>query len=172
VAALLPPDYTAGRVHLDATTPEAARQSILQAIDDGVVAFNYIGHGGVDRLAQESIFTSADVAGLHNSDRLPIFLAMTCSVGNFAMPGYPSLGEAMLLRKDGGAFAVWSPSGLSENPSAVRLDQSFFRGAFVDRERIVGDLVVRSLGELDTPGAEYIRYMYNLLGEPVSRLPD
>jgi len=132
----------------------------------------YIGHGAPDRLAQENLFITADVAALHNSDRLPVFLAMTCSVGNFATPGYPSLGEAMLLRKDGGAFAAWAPSGLSENPSAVRLDRSFFRGAFVDREKVVGDLVVRGLRELDAPGSTYMRYMYNLLGEPVSRLPD
>ena len=137
-----------------------------------MVAFNYIGHGGFDRLADENLFTSADVASLNNAGRLPVFLAMTCSVGDFAQPGYPSLGEAMLLRKDGGAFAVWAPSGLSQNSLAVRLDQSFFRGAFVDNEKVVGDLVVRGIRELDTPGSQYMRYMYNLLGEPVSRLPD
>ena len=172
VAALLPPEYAASRVDLTTTSGPAGRQAILQAVNDGVVAFNYIGHGGPDRLAQENLFTTADVTALDNSDRLPVFLAMTCSAGNFAFPGYPSLGEAMLLRKDGGAFAVWAPSGLSENPSAVRLDQSFFRGAFVDDEKVLGDLVVRSLGELDTPGTSYMRYMYNLIGEPVSRLPD
>ena len=172
VAALLPPDYTADRVHLDTTTAEAGRQAILQDLNDGVVAFNYIGHGGVDRLAQEDLFTTADVPALANADRLPVFLAMTCSVGNFAMPGYPSLGEAMLLRKDGGAFAVWAPSGLSENPSAVRLDQAFFTAAFGDGEKVVGDVVVRSLRELDTPAAGYMRFIYNLLGEPVSRLPE
>jgi hypothetical protein len=172
VAAFLPPEYAVGRVHLDATTPPLARQALLQALDDGVAAFNYIGHGGVDRLAEENLLTSADVAGLANADRLPAFLAMTCSVGNFAIPGYPSLGETMLLKKDGGAFAVWSPSGLSENPSAVLLDQAFFRAAFVDGERVMGDLVRRSLGELETPAAAYMRSMYNLLGEPVSRLPE
>ena len=172
VAALLPTDYTAGRVHLDTTTAEAGRQAILQAVNDGVVAFNYIGHGGFDRLADENLFTSADVASLNNAGRLPVFLAMTCSVGDFAQPGYPSLGEAMLLRKEGGAFAVWAPSGLSQNSPAVLLDRSFFRGAFVDKEKVVGDLVVRGIRELDTPGSQYMRYMYNLLGEPVSRLPD
>lgn len=172
VAALLPPEYTAGRVHLDTTTAAAGRQAILQAVNDGVAAFNYIGHGGLDRLADENLFTSADVAGLNNAGRLPVFLAMTCSVGDFAQPGYPSLGEAMLLEKDGGAFAVWSPSGLSQNSLAVQLDRSFFRGAFVDNEKVLGDLVVRSLGELNTPGSQYMRFMYNLLGEPVSRLPE
>ena len=172
VAALLPGDYTVDKVSLATTSAVAARQAILQAIGDGVTVFNYIGHGGFDRLADENLFTSADVPSLSNSGRLPAFLAMTCSVGDFAQPGYPSLGEAMLLRKDGGAFAVWAPSGLSEDPLAVRLDQSFFRGAFVDREKVVGDLVVRGLRELDAPGSKYMRYMYNLLGEPVSRLPD
>jgi uncharacterized repeat protein (TIGR01451 family) len=173
VAALLPSGYTAGRVHLDTTTAAAGRQAILEAVNDGVVAFNYIGHGSLDKLADENLFTrDDDVPSLHNADRLPVFLAMTCSAGDFAQPGYPSLGEAMLLRKDGGAFAVWAPSGLSQNALAVRLDQSFFRGAFVDDEKVVGDLVVRGIRELDAPGSQYMRYMYNLLGEPVSRIPD
>ncbi len=172
VAALLPPEYTAGRVHLDTTPAGAGRLAILQGVNDGVVAFNYIGHGSLDRLADESLFLSADVASLTNAARLPVFLAMTCSVGDFAQPGYPSLGEAMLLRKDGGAFAVWAPSGLSQNTLAVQLDQSFFRGAFVDNEKVLGDLVVRGIRELDAPGSRYMRFMYNLLGEPVSRLPD
>jgi hypothetical protein len=98
VAALLPAGFTADRVHLETTTAEAGREAIIQALNDGVVAFNYIGHGGVDRLAEEDLFTSADVPSLANPDRLPLFFAMTCSVGNFALPGYPSLGEAMLLR--------------------------------------------------------------------------
>jgi len=172
VAGLLPPDYTAERVYLETTSADAGRQAILQAVNDGVVAFNYVGHGGVDRLAQESLLSVGDVAGLHNAERLPIFLAMTCSVGDFALPGSPSLGEAMLLARDGGAFAVWSPSGLSEDALAVQLDQSFVRGAFVDGEKVVGDLVVQGLKGLDAPGSTYMRYMYNLLGEPVSRLPD
>ena len=36
----------------------------------------------------------------------------------------------------------------------------------------MGDLVVRSLRELDTPAAGYMHLIYNLLGEPVSRLPE
>jgi hypothetical protein len=173
VAALLPSEYTVDRLQVGTTGPEGVRQAILQSLDDGVVAFNYIGHGGPDRLAQESVFTTADIPALSNSERLPVFLAMTCSVGNFATPGFPSLGEAMLLRRDGGAFAVWAPSGLSENAAAVRLDRGFFQGAFVDGEKTVGDVVVRSLSEeLASPGSAYMRLMYNLLGEPVSRLPD
>ncbi len=112
------------------------------------------------------------MASLVNADRLPFVLTMTCVAGNFGIPGYPSLGEAMALKKDGGAFAVWAPTGLSENGLAVALDKSFFAAAFVQNERVVGDVVRRALGELRGAGAAPIRYMYNLLGEPVSRLPE
>jgi hypothetical protein len=171
VAALVPPDHVVDRVYLANTTPAAARQAILDALDGGVAVFNYIGHGGFDRLADENIMTSADVPLLANAERLAVFVAMTCSVGNFAIPGYPSLGELLLLDKDGGAYAAWAPSGLSRNDLAVRLDKSFFRARFVDGETVLGDIVVRGLGELDVPGSRPERFMYNLLGEPVSRLP-
>jgi uncharacterized repeat protein (TIGR01451 family) len=171
VAAFVPPDHVVDRVYLTSTTPADARQAILDTLDGGAAIFNYIGHGSPDRLADESILTSADVPALSNGDRLTAFVAMTCSVGNFAIPGYPSLGELLLLDKDRGAYAVWAPSGLSQNDLAVRLDKSFFRARFLDGETVLGDIVIRSLGELDVPGSTAERRMYNLLGEPVSRLP-
>jgi len=75
-----------------------------------------------------------------------------------------------LLRKEGGAYAVWAPSWLSQNDLAVRLDKSFFRSVFVDGETVVGDAVVRGLAALTVPGSKDHRFMYNLLGEPVVRL--
>lgn len=171
VAALVSPDHVVDRVYLANTTPAAARQAVLDALDGGAAVFNYIGHGGFDRLADENILTSLDVPLLANADRLPVFVAMTCSVGNFAIPGYPSLGELLLLDTVGGVYAVWAPSGLSQNDLAVRLDKSFFRARFVDGETVLGDIVTRGLGELTVPGSRAHRFMYNLLGEPVSRMP-
>jgi uncharacterized repeat protein (TIGR01451 family)/fimbrial isopeptide formation D2 family protein len=168
VAALLPPDRLAEKIYL----PDAGRQAIIDAVNGGVALFNYIGHGGFDRLADENLFTSTDVASLNNAGRLPVFLAMTCSVGDFALPGYPSLAEALLLKKDGGAIAAWAPSGLSQNDLAVRLNKSFFTSAFVRGDRVIGEMVVHGLEDLDAPGSAPMRYMYNLLGEPVSRLPE
>jgi hypothetical protein len=171
VAALVPPEHGVEKVYLTSLTPDAAHQAILAALGGGVMVFNYIGHGGFDRLADESIFTNLDVPPLTNAERLPVFLAMTCSVGNFAIPGYPSLGEALVLEKDGGAYAAWAPSGLSQNDLAVRLDEGFFRARFVDGETVLGDILTRSLTELAVPGARSHRLMYNLLGEPVARMP-
>jgi hypothetical protein len=88
------------------------------------------------------------------------------------MPDFPSLSETLLLRTGGGVYATWSASGLSENTLAVRLNQAFFQVAFVDNEKVLGDIILRVLRETDATGSEYMRFMYNLLGEPVSRLPE
>jgi hypothetical protein len=103
---------------------------------------------------------------------LPILLALTCVAGNFSIPGYPSLGEEMALKKEGGAFAVWAPTGLSENALAVQLEKAFFTAAFLRHEKVIGDIVVGALAELTGARSVSTRYMYNLLGEPVSRLPE
>jgi hypothetical protein len=171
VASLVPDGHSIEKVYLEAMSADAAHDAIVAALEDGVSLFNYIGHGGFDRLADESLLSNPDVAPLGNVGRLPVFLAMTCSVGDFALPGYASLAETMLLQKDGGAVAAWAPSGLSQNDLAVRLDQAFFASAFTAK-RPIGDVVVSSLAQLDAPGAVPIRQMYNLLGEPVARLPE
>jgi uncharacterized repeat protein (TIGR01451 family) len=171
LAALLPADHPAQKVYLTTTTAVAGRQAIADALGAGVGIFNYIGHGGLDRLADENLWTSSDVASLTNSDRLPAVLTMTCVAGNFGTPGYRSLAEALLLKSDGGAFAVWAPSGLSQNAQAVSLDRSFFSAAFLRKKRVIGDIVKGALAELKGADALPMRSMYNLLGEPVSRLP-
>ncbi len=172
VAALVPPDHAVQRVYLSTTRAAAARQAIITGLNEGVSIFNYIGHGALDLLAQEGIFTSSDVASLANGERLTALLAMTCSLGDFAMPGYPSLGETMVLAQGRGAYAVWAASGLSRNDLAVRLDRHFFQAAFAERGRPIGDVVLQALRETDVSEAPSTRYMYNLLGEPVSRLPE
>ncbi|HXK08237.1 MAG TPA: SdrD B-like domain-containing protein [Vicinamibacteria bacterium] len=171
VAALLPSDRLAEKVYLTTTTAGAGKQAIVDALEAGVSIFNYIGHGSPVQLADEDLFDNAEVASLVNPGRLPVFVAMTCSAGDFAIPGFPSLAETLLLKKDGGAVAAWAPSGLSRNDLAVRLDKSFFQSAFAGDGATIGDIVVRGLGDLVVPDAAPERYMYNLLGEPVSRVP-
>lgn len=172
VATLIPADHQVDKVYLGAVDPAAARQTILDVLNQGAVLYNYVGHAGSDHLAEESIFSSASVASLTNADRLPLFLAMTCAVGNFALPGGPSLSETLLLHEGGGAYAAWTPSGLSVNDVAVELDAAFFKAVFVDGQKVIGDATVSTLRNLQVDDSmQFMRYIYNLLGEPVSQLP-
>jgi hypothetical protein len=171
LAALLPGDSQIDRIYIGEMGPAAARAALFPTLQSGVALLNFIGHGGYDRLANDGLLTADDIPALESAGPIPVFLGMTCVVGDASVPGYASLGEMMLLKPDGGALAVWAPTWLSANQYAVRLNSAFFRAAFVDGEKTVGDAMRRALGALTVPGSKYMRYTYNLLGEPVARLP-
>jgi Peptidase family C25 len=69
------------------------------ALGKGALLWNYVGHGALDRLSAESLFTNADASALNNSGRLPALVAMTCSVGRFEVPGFVSLAETLQSRR-------------------------------------------------------------------------
>ncbi len=167
VAALLPPAYEVKKIYLSEHTIGEARQLVMNGINSGAMLMNYIGHAGLDRLAQEGMLLKSDVASMTNGDRLPVLTAMTCTVGQFAIPGYDSLAEVILLKQNGGAIAVWSPTGLSVNSEAVMIDKEFFRSAFEYNTQVLGDIVLDALEYGRINGvAGYMLDIYNVLGDP------
>ncbi len=150
----------------------AARGVLLASLAAGAGLVNYFGHGGYDQLADESLLTSADVAALANADRPTVLTALTCLAGSSALPGYTTLGEALLRHPGGGAAAVWAPSGMSDNelaePLAQALYAALFTGRRVDR---LGDAVALARHAYkagDRPA--YMLAIYNLLGDPALRV--
>ena len=115
VAALISEGYTADSIHLGTLGLAAARQALSTGFDNGAFLVNYIGHSGLDRLADEGLWTLPDVAGMTNQDHLPILVGMTCVAGRFEIPGYDAIGESLVVKADGGAVAAWAPTGLSLN---------------------------------------------------------
>jgi uncharacterized repeat protein (TIGR01451 family) len=171
LAAVLPAGHTVERAYMPDLTPAAARQAILDTVGAGASLFHYLGHGAPDRLAEESLLTVSDVASLANGERLTLFVALTCSSADYAAPGTPSLGEAMLVSPAGGAHTVWGPSGLSYNALAVTMGEAFLRSLYADEGARIGDAAIAGLSAAVGPDAPAMRRMYNVLGEPVSRLP-
>jgi hypothetical protein len=160
--------YTVEKIHLpDFPTVEQARQKVLEGFNNGAVLINYIGHAGLDRLAMEKLLWSGDVPSLQNGDRLPVMTAMTCIVGRFAVPGFDSLSEALVLKSNGGVIAMWSPTGLSLNYLARRLAEKFFKAAFQAREKTIGKALLKAMADYaaanDRP---FMLYIYSLLGDP------
>ncbi|MBW1743934.1 MAG: hypothetical protein JRJ47_11000, partial [Deltaproteobacteria bacterium] len=163
--------YAPENIYLSELPIDEARQRLLGGINSGVGIVNYIGHAGLDRLADEGLLLTSDVESLTNSERLPIVTAMTCIVGRFAIPGYDSLSEALLLANDGGSVAVWAPSGMSINSQARILDMEFFRAAPPDENTILGDAILKALEAYSVRGSErYMLDIYNLLGDPALRM--
>ncbi|HNR40444.1 MAG TPA: C25 family cysteine peptidase [Acidobacteriota bacterium] len=171
VAAELPPWLRLRRISLAEQTALEAREALVSGIATGAGLVNYLGHGGVDRLAAEGVLRLDDIPSLANGARLPLVLAFTCAAGECTIPGYPGLGEALLARPAGGAIAVYAPAGLSDNTAAVELNAAL--AAELGRgHAMLGDAIRAALAawEPADPAAGYHRDLYILLGDPALRL--
>lgn len=81
-------------------------QAIDDALDRGILIFNYIGHGGGQGLAQERIITREQIQAWTNNVRMPLFVTATCELSRFDDPSQDSPGELILLNPTGGAIAL------------------------------------------------------------------
>jgi hypothetical protein len=171
VAALIPQGYNVGKIYLSNLSLEEARRLLLEGINNGTILLNYIGHAGVDRLSKDGLLVSGDVAMMTNMEKLPVVTTMTCVTGNFSIPGIDCLGEAMVLKGNGGAAAFLAPTGLSINSSARVFDEEFVKSYLQPGKLILGDVVLKTF--LNYSGKAVNNYMldiYNIMGDPAMRL--
>jgi len=160
--------------------PEAKKE-INDAVNSGLLVFNYAGHGGPDGLAQEQIFTKEDAEALTNRDRLAIFITATCSFGWWDLDDTSSGAEELLYNPDGGAVALLTTVRLvytsgdttSLNAGLNRaLNEALFTEDENGRGRRLGD--VMRLTKNTRVGLQGNSRKFNLLGDPSMRigLPD
>jgi len=163
IAALAAPSLALERLYVTQLGAATVRTQLQGAISSGAGWINYVGHGGVDRLATEALLHTSNVPALGNGERLPIVTGLSCTINRYEIPGFSSLGEALVAEETGGAAAVWAPSGLSIDAEAQILGEEFAR-ATGDR---VGDRVRQALEGYRARGREsYIPWIYNYLGDP------
>ena len=78
----------------------------------GTLIWNYSGHGGFRRLAEEVVLDQEIINGINNPTRLPLFITATCDVAPFDNPLVSSIGENLLLRPKTGAIALMTTTRL------------------------------------------------------------
>jgi hypothetical protein len=155
------------RVYLDDLGSGAARTALLGAWQAGTPLVSWVGHGGLDQISNAGVLTSYDVGALESSGRLPIFVAMTCTINRFENGVVDPLGVALTREDGGGALAVWSASGLSQHAQAGEIQRTFMHlAAQASPLTRLGDLIVSALkaNKSDTSS------IYLLLGDPAIRL--
>jgi hypothetical protein len=172
IGELIPAGYDKVKIYY----PLKTRSDLITALGEGALFFNYIGHATYDKLADEGLLKSSDVAGLQNAGRLPVLTALTCVVGDFSAPGTDTLSEEIVLVPTVGAVAAWAPSGESYNHMAKVLGEGFYEAYFVDGEWVLGLAVQKALVNYaanaeSTPG--YLPFMldiFNLIGDPALQI--
>ncbi|MFL6244478.1 MAG: C25 family cysteine peptidase [Thermoanaerobaculia bacterium] len=150
------------RFHIGELGAQATRDALLNRWTSGTPLVSWIGHGGLDQLGASGILTAGDAPSLLAPGRLPVLVAMTCTINRFEIGVAEPLGTALTRQADGGALAVWSATGLSNHEHARELQRTFMRLASARPELRVGDLVLQTLSAhpSDTAG------IYVLLGDP------
>ncbi|MBM3416886.1 MAG: type IX secretion system sortase PorU [Bacteroidetes bacterium] len=103
------------KIYLDAYVQETsaggsryplANQASNNQIYNGTLIWNYNGHGGPRRLAEETVLDQEIVNNWNNPGRLPLFITATCDFAPYDNPTVASLGENILLRPQTGAIAL------------------------------------------------------------------
>jgi hypothetical protein len=163
LAGKVPAGYSVTKTYLGSNNTAEVHQQIMDSLSAGVAVFNYIGHAGITGLANENIFTADDIGGLSNSANAAIMLSASCDIAQFGIPGYPAMGEKMVVGTNGAA-AVWSAIGGVYNRDSIRLSGGVFDSIFAAGTARIGDALMDSF-EADSYGASLSDH-YVLLGDP------
>ncbi len=178
---LLDPGYSPPLTQAMADSLGLQMKAALEDPTGGMDLFSYIGHGAqnqiglipylevTDPLTKPSVLDPS----LANSSRQPVFVAMTCVVGSYSLPGYSSLAEGLLRPGNWGAVAVIAPTGLSQDYDASVINGHLMRlFATSNRDRL-GDLLAQAFTQYarnPPAGASTPFWIYNLLGDPALRV--
>ncbi len=120
-AATAGPVFNQQKIYLDAYRQESgaggsnyplANQASNNQIYNGTLIWNYNGHGGSGRLAEEIILDQQTVNNWNNPDKLPLFITATCDFAPYDNPLVNSIGENILLRPKTGAIALMTTTRL------------------------------------------------------------
>ncbi len=158
-----------------------ARLDLLEMWNAGATVINYIGHGSSRQMADEIVFLDDDVAKLNNGGKLPIVMAYSCTIGDFANPTDKSLSERLLLREGGGAIGTVTASSLSFISPNTSLNFAVFERML---PRVQGEgvplgeaiqsaklAVLQAVGMgINDAKREDNNWKYNLLSDPALRV--
>ncbi len=163
----LPVGVVARLTLADRVGVEQTREDVLRQWQSGVRWLNYSGHGGIDGFGKKQpILSRADMGELRASTKRPIVTAMTCAVSRFEVPGARAWSEQALFA-EGGAIAVWGPTGLTYPYQTLPLSEAFAEGLFgATGATRIGDVVAHAAQESMDEAPEHLRSVMVLLGDP------
>lgn len=109
------PVFDLKKIYLDAFQQEngaggssypQANEAINSQVYNGTLIWNYNGHGGAQRLAEETILDQSIINSWNNPNKLPLFITATCDFAPYDNPTVNSIGENLLVRPKTGGIAL------------------------------------------------------------------
>ncbi|HUR11802.1 MAG TPA: type IX secretion system sortase PorU [Flavitalea sp.] len=146
------PDFNIEKTYLDAFTQQGSaagsrypevNEEIINRLFQGTLIWNYNGHGGYRRLAEEVILDADVISRLHNGPRLPLFITATCDFAPFDNPLTGSIGEQLLYKENAGAIALMTTTRIVFAFSNRVMNLNYLQAALTKKS----DSTYPSLGE-------------------------
>jgi len=131
-------DFNLDKIYLDAFAQESGsggsryplvNQAIVNKTFNGNLVWNYSGHGGSRRLADEVILDQDIINTFNNPDKLPLFITATCDFAPHDNPLVSSIGENLLLREKTGAIALMTTTRLVFAFSNRIMNENYLKAA-------------------------------------------
>ena len=145
-------DFNTEKIYLDAFHQEsssggsrypAVNAANINKIYQGTLLWNYSGHGGYRRLAEEVILDEREVSVFNNAFKLPLFITATCDFAPFDNPLISSIGEQLLFQEKTGAIALMTTTRIVFAFSNRVMNKNYLEAAFARK----ADSSYPSLGE-------------------------
>lgn len=183
-AAATAPLFNSLKIYLDAFQQEtgsaggrypSANAVINSNLYNGTLVWNYNGHGGPQRLAEEVALDQSTVNAFNNPQRLPLFVTATCDFALYDNPFSTSLGENLLVRPATGAIALMTTSRVVFANSNRILNDNYIRVALAQdgagRYKSLGEAVRDSKNLTYTTSGDITNNRkFSLLGDPATTL--
>ena len=178
--ASIAPVFDIQKIYLDAFQQESgsggssypqANQAINNQVYNGTLIWNFTGHGGPKRLAEETILDQDIVNSWNNPNRLPLFITATCDFAPYDNPAINSLGENILLRPKTGAIALMTTTRVVFAFSNRIMNNNYMQYALqpdaTGKYRTLGDAVKDAKNyTYQTSGDITNNRKFTLLGDP------
>jgi hypothetical protein len=150
----------------------AANRDVKAAVNEGMLFWNYIGHGNPFKMADENAFILSDVGALTNIHMPTFMIAASCDLGKFDDAIVTGLGESLMKSRTGGAIATFSATEIAFAFSNTILAQELFAAVFDESPAgfvtPLGKAVLRAKTRRFSLNVNDNKYV--LMGDPGQRL--
>ncbi len=142
---IIPDEFQVDRIYRhDFATDGACALEVVEGFNNGCLIANFAGDGWIS--TWDRTLSTAHIAQMENSDRLPIVLSMACATGWFDNTTYPDAGgsydclaEQLVNATNKGAIACLAAPRSSDGGMFRTLTESLYRAVFDEQCIFIGE---------------------------------
>jgi hypothetical protein len=159
------PDWSVTKANIGEVGTAAAKQTLVDSINNGVALTSYFGHSASDKWAHENLFTITDATALTNIGKPTVVTQYGCWNTYYVSPNANTLSHKLLLAENGAA-AVTGATALSNAVAEAKL------GELMVPAMVSGKTIGEAMQEskealaLTDPGLVDVQLGWTILGVP------